>query len=166
MHLPLEELVKFIENYKFNDQRDNIFRQIKNKFARSLKLCIELGIGYLTMSRKANTLSGGEAQRLKIVAQISSEISGVVYVLDEPSSGLHACDIEKVLKAIKNLNSIGNKNTIVLVEHTKKIINASDYIFEVGPKAGEYGGRIIAEGSLESIINNPQSISGKYLSNN
>lgn len=165
MHLSLEELIKFIDSYKFNDQRDDIFRQIKNKFTRSLKLCIELGIGYLTMSRKANTLSGGEAQRLKIVAQISSEISGVVYVLDEPSSGLHACDIEKVLNAIKNLNNIGNKNTIVLVEHTKKIIKASDYIFEVGPKAGEYGGRIIAEGSLDSIINNPSSISGKYLSN-
>lgn len=165
MHLSLEELLNFLDNYSFNDQRDEIFKQIKGKFLRSLKLCIELGIGYLTMARKANTLSGGEAQRLKIVAQISSEISGVVYVLDEPSSGLHAFDIEKVLKAIQNLNNIGNKNTIVLVEHTKKIINASDYIFEVGPKAGEYGGEIIAEGDVESIINNPLSLSGKYLAN-
>lgn len=165
MHLSLEELLNFLDNYSFNDQRDEIFKQIKGKFLRSLKLCIDLGIGYLTMARKANTLSGGEAQRLKIVAQISSEISGVVYVLDEPSSGLHAFDIEKVLKAIQNLNNIGNKNTIVLVEHTKKIINASDYIFEVGPKAGEYGGEIIAEGNVESIIDNPLSLSGKYLAN-
>lgn len=165
MHLSLEELLNFIETYKFNDQRDAIFNQIKNKFSRNLKLCIELGIGYLTMARKANTLSGGEAQRLKIVAQISSEISGVVYVLDEPSSGLHTFDTGKVLNAIKNLNSIGNKNTVVLVEHTKKIINASDYIFEVGPKAGEFGGEIIAEGTLENIIDNPKSLSGGYLSN-
>lgn len=165
MHLSLEDLLEFIDNYKFSDQRDEIFRQIKNKFSRSLKLCVELGIGYLTMARKANTLSGGETQRLKIVAQISNEISGVVYVLDEPSSGLHTYDTEKVLNAIRNLNNIGNKNTIVLVEHTKKIINASDYIFEVGPKAGEFGGEIIASGNLESIINNPNSISGKYLSN-
>lgn len=164
-HMELEELLSFLETYHFNDKRDEILETIKPKFIRSLKLCLELGIGYLTMARSANTLSGGEAQRLKIVAQISSEISGIVYILDEPSSGLHASDVDNVLKAIKRLNSIGNKNTVVLVEHTKKLINASDYIFEIGPQAGIHGGNIIASGSLEDIINNENSLSGPYLSN-
>lgn len=164
MNLSIEDLYSFLSKYEFNDYRDNIWSQFKKKFLNSLKQCCDLGVGYLTLARKANTLSGGEAQRLKIVAQISSEISGVVYVLDEPTSGLHASDVSKVLTAIKKLNDVGNKNTVVLVEHTAALIKASDYIFEVGPGAGEAGGNIIAEGSVDEIISNESSISGDYLS--
>lgn len=164
MNLPLDELYDFLRTCEFNDFRDGVWNQFKNKFMMSLKQCIDLGVGYLTLSRCANTLSGGEAQRLKIVAQISSEISGVLYVLDEPTSGLHASDVSKVLTAIKKLNDVGNKNTVLLVEHTASIIKESDYIFEVGPGAGVLGGKIIAEGTLDDIINNENSITGAYLS--
>lgn len=164
MNLSMEELLEFFTGYSFGDDRDEIFSQIKGKFLRNLKLCVDLGVGYLSLGRKATTLSGGEIQRLKLVSQISSEISGIVYVLDEPSSGLHISDIDKVLLAIKNLNNIGNRNTVVLVEHTARIINASDYIFEIGPGAGEKGGRIISQGMVNEIWADPKSISGKYLS--
>lgn len=163
MNLCMDELAGFFENYSFYDQRDVMWGQIKNTFLKNLHQCIDLGIGYLALGRKATTLSGGELQRLKLAAQISSEISGVVYVLDEPSSGLHASDIGKVLEAIKKLNCTGNKNTIVLVEHTAKLIKASDYIFEVGPGAGEQGGEVIAHGTVKEICRNKASISGKYL---
>lgn len=164
MNLCIEDLTEFLENYTFNDQRDEIWGQMNSKFLKSLHQCIDLGVGYLSLARKATTLSGGELQRLKIVAQISSEISGVVYVLDEPSAGLHASDIDKVLAAVKRLNNVGNKNTIVLVEHTAKMINASDYIFEIGPGAGENGGEIVFQGTVDEICRDKASISGKYLS--
>lgn len=163
MNMCLEELADFFENFQFQDSRDVIWEQLKDTFLKNLHQCIDLGIGYLSLARNAATLSGGEMQRLKIATQISSEISGVVYVLDEPSSGLHASDVGKVLEAIKKLNDTGNKNTIVLVEHTAKLIKASDYIFEIGPGAGEQGGYIIAEGTVEEICRNEVSISGKYL---
>lgn len=163
MNMCIDDLAAYFENYHFYDQREDIWGQIKDKFLKSLYQCIDLGIGYLTLSRKATTLSGGELQRIKIVAQISSEMSGVVYVLDEPSSGLHASDIEKVLSAIQKLNQVGNRNTIVLVEHTAKMIKAADYIYEIGPGAGENGGEIVAQGTVEEICDNDKSISGEYL---
>lgn len=163
MNMCIDDLAAYFENYHFYDQREDIWEQIKDKFLKSLHQCIDLGIGYLTLSRKATTLSGGELQRIKIVAQISSEMSGVVYVLDEPSSGLHASDIEKVLSAIQKLNQVGNRNTIVLVEHTAKMIKAADYIYEIGPGAGENGGEIVAQGTVEEICDNDKSISGEYL---
>ena len=168
MNLPLDELYEFLNNYEFNDFRDNVWSQFKTKFLMNLKQCIDLGVGYLTLSRRANTLSGGEAQRLKIVAQISSEISGVLYVLDEPTSGLHASDVSKVLMAIKKLNSVGNKNTVLLVEHTASVIKESDYIFEVGPGAGKYGGMVV--GSVTPIeiskLNTPTGYALKHYFDN
>ncbi len=164
MDMCIVDLAGYFEHYQFHDGRDAVWEQIRNKFLRNLHQCIDLGIGYLSLARKVTTLSGGEMQRLKIVAQISSEISGVVYVLDEPSVGLHASDINKVLVAIQKLNQVGNKNTIVLVEHTAKIINASDYIFEIGPGAGECGGRLLAQGTVNEICADRNSLSGKYLS--
>lgn len=162
MNLCIEDLLNYFKQYKFNDNRDKAWAQIKKKFISCLELCMDLGVGYLSLSRKATTLSGGELQRLKIVAQISSEISGVVYVLDEPSAGLHSSDVDKVLSAIKNLNNVGNKNTIVLVEHTAKIIKACDYIFEIGPGAGESGGEIVSQGTFDEICADDKSLSGKY----
>ena len=164
MNMSIEELYDFFSNFEFADYKKRIVEQFKEPFLKSLKLCIDLGVGYLNLSRRATTLSGGELQRLKLVSQISSEISGVVYVLDEPSSGLHMSDIRKIIFAIKKLNSIGSSNTIVLVEHTAQIINASDYIFEIGPGAGANGGNIIFEGTVQEIWNSPSSLSGNYLS--
>lgn len=163
MNLSIEDLYDYFKDYTFNDYRNEVWNQIKKKFINCLSLCMDLGVGYLSLARKATTLSGGELQRLKIVAQISNEISGVVYVLDEPSSGLHSSDVDKVLKAIQNLNNVGNKNTIVLVEHNEKIIKNSDYIFEIGPGAGENGGQLISQGTFKEICENKNSLSGKYL---
>ena len=164
MALSIEELKNFVSDLSFLDYRKEIFEQIYTNLSQILDQCINLGIGYLSLDRPSTTLSGGELQRLHMVSQISSQISGVVYVLDEPSSGMHSNDISKLLEAIKQLNTIGNKNTIVMVEHTKSLINASDYIYEIGPAAGESGGQIVACGSPNSIWDNPDSISGKYLS--
>ncbi len=164
MALTIEELKNFVNELCFFDYRKDVFEQIYTNITKILDQCISLGIGYLSLNRPSTTLSGGELQRLHMVSQISSQISGVVYVLDEPSSGMHSNDINKLLDAIKQLNTIGNKNTIVMVEHTKSLINASDYVYEMGPSAGENGGQIVACGSPDFIWDNPNSISGKYLS--
>lgn len=164
MDFTIDNLMSFVRSLEFLDYRRDLFNRIFENLSKILQQCISLGVGYLSLNRPSTTLSGGELQRLHMISQISSQMSGVVYVLDEPSSGMHQSDINKLLKAIKQLNSIGNKNTIVMVEHTKSLINASDYIYEIGPGAGEKGGRIIASGSPASIWNNTNSISGKYLS--
>ena len=164
MNMSIKSLVVFLEKLAFQGEKKAAFNNIMLNLSRIFKGCSELGIDYLSLSRKANTLSGGEFQRLHLIAQISNQISGVVYVLDEPSSGMHISDIENLLRAIHTLNQTGNKNTIVMVEHTRMLINASDYIFELGPGAGINGGSIIAEGRPKDIWTNPASRSGKYLS--
>ena len=164
MSFSIDNLKSFISKCEYNDYRKELFSQISLSLNKILDQCIDLGVGYLSLNRSATSLSGGELQRLHMVSQISSQISGVVYVLDEPSSGMHANDIDKLLRAIKQLNRIGNKNTIVMVEHTKALINSSDYVYEIGPSAGQDGGQIIAFGSPKEICCNENSISGKYLS--
>lgn len=164
MHLSIEDLKQFLNQLVFEGEKEVIFSQIIPNLYRIIDSCLDLGIGYLSLDRKASSLSGGEFQRLHLVAQITSQISGVVYVLDEPSSGMHTADIQKLLAAIRNLNQTGNKNTIVMVEHTRSLINASDYVFELGPGAGNKGGQIVAQGTPEEIQKNPVSLSGKYLS--
>ena len=164
MQMSIQSMYDFLQNFLFDDFRREIFDQVAAKLKTILKNCIDLGVGYLSLDRKATTLSGGEMQRLRMVAQISSQISGVVYVLDEPSSGMHASDIARLFSAIQQLNTVGNKNTIVLVEHTRSLINSSDYIFEIGPGAGKAGGYVVAQGTPAEIIGNKKSISGDYLS--
>ena len=163
MKMSINSMYVFLKHFSLNDSRQEAYEQVTAKLKIILKNCIDLGVGYLSLDRKATTLSGGEMQRLRMVAQISSQISGVVYVLDEPSSGMHASDTTKLFKTIQQLNTVGNKNTVVMVEHTRSLINASDYIFEVGPGAGKNGGYIIAQGSPNDIMKNKNSISGKYL---
>lgn len=164
MHLSIEKLKQFLDQLAFEGEKKVLFAQIAPNLYRVIDRCLDLGIGYISLDRKVSTLSGGEFQRLHLVAQITSQISGVVYVLDEPSSGMHTADTEKLLAAIRNLNQTGNKNTIVMVEHTRSMINASDYVFELGPGAGSKGGQIVAQGTPEDIQKNPISLSGKYLS--
>lgn len=164
MHLSMDELKHFLDQLVLEGEKKAIFSQIAPNLYRIIDRCIGLGIGYLSLDRKASSLSGGEFQRLHLVSQITSQISGVVYVLDEPSSGMHAADLKKIMSAIRSLNQTGNKNTIVMVEHTRSLINASDYIFELGPGAGIEGGRITAQGTPKDIQTDPFSLSGKYLS--
>lgn len=162
--MSIVELKSFISNLNYIDHRRDLLEQILKSVISIFDLCIHLGVGYLSLDRKTTTLSGGELQRLHIVSQISSQMSGVVYVLDEPSSGMHPSDIKKLIDCIKQLNAIGNKNTIVMVEHTRALINASDYIYEIGPSSGDEGGYIVAQGTPIEIQNTPNSLSGKYLS--
>ena len=163
MRMSIHDMHNLLQRIIFHDFRSEIYNEIASKLKPILKNCIDLGVGYLTLGRKAPTLSGGEMQRLRMVAQISSQLSGVVYVLDEPSFGMHASDIARLFKAIQQLNSAGNKNTIVMVEHTRFLINASDYVFEIGPGAGTAGGYIVAQGTPPEIADNKNSISGDYL---
>ncbi len=164
MSLSIDKLKSFLTELHFSGEEKKLFDQITPNLFRIITGCQDLGIGYLSLNRKTSSLSGGEFQRLHLVSQITSQISGVVYVLDEPSSGMHASDIAKLLTAIRNLKETGNSNTIVMVEHTRLLINSSDYIFEMGPGAGTLGGQIIAQGTPDDLWNSSSSISGKYLS--
>jgi excinuclease ABC subunit A len=163
MSMSIFSLRETLSSLRFEDYRDEIYSQIKKKVVDTLQILINLGVGYLSLSRKVNTLSGGEMQRIRLGAQISSQISGVVYILDEPSIGMHHCDIYRLINTIKQLKDIGNKNTIVLVEHDLSIMKEADYIFEIGPGAGNLGGKIIAQGTPSEIVNNSKSLTAKYI---
>ncbi len=139
---------------------DLILKEINGR----LNFLISVGLDYLTLARSASTLSGGEAQRIRLASQIGSGLSGVLYVLDEPSIGLHPKDNIKLIDTLKSLRNMGN--SVIVVEHDKEMMLHSDYIVDFGPKAGREGGKIIAQGDVMEIINNPSSITGKYLSKN
>lgn len=120
-----------------------------------------VGLDYLTLSRTAGTLSGGEAQRIRLATQIGSGLVGVLYILDEPSIGLHQRDNDKLLEALKRLRDLGN--TLIVVEHDEDTMRAADYIVDIGPEAGEHGGTIVAQGTADDIMACPQSLTGQYL---
>jgi len=139
-----------------------IAEQIVNEVLNRSKFLINVGLDYLTLSRYAMTLSGGEAQRIRLATQIGSKLSGVLYVLDEPSIGLHQRDSEKLIGTLKNMRDLGN--TIIVVEHDEEMIRNADYLVDIGPGAGVHGGKVIATGSVQDIENCPESITGQYLS--
>jgi excinuclease ABC subunit A len=124
-------------------------------------LC-NVGLDYLTLSRAASTLSGGEAQRIRLATQIGSQLVGVLYILDEPSIGLHQRDNHRLIETLKKLRDLGN--TLIVVEHDEDTLRAADHIVDIGPGAGEHGGEIVAQGSIDDLIASPRSITGKYLS--
>jgi len=156
------EARKFINNLTLSEKDEMIARQIIKELDSRLGFLENVGLAYLTLSRSAGTLSGGEAQRIRLATQIGSSLVGVLYILDEPSIGLHQRDNEKLLTTLKNLRDIGN--TLVVVEHDEDTMRAADYIVDVGPGAGINGGHIVAAGTCEEIMNNPDSITGLYLS--
>ena len=136
--------------------------QIAPEICRRMRNLLDVGLNYLTLDRAAMSLSGGEAQRVRLAAQLGSELSGVIYILDEPSIGLHSRDNDKLISAIKRLRDLGN--TLIVVEHDQAIMEAADYIVDVGPGAGEYGGEIIAQGTLTELKKSKESTTGPYLS--
>ena len=139
-----------------------IAKSIVKEIASRLDFLIDVGLDYLTLTRKAGTLAGGESQRIRLASQIGSGLSGVLYVLDEPSIGLHQRDNSKLINTLKKLRELGN--TVIVVEHDDETMEESDYIFDFGPAAGEHGGQVIAHGTPEQIIKNTKSITGAYLS--
>ena len=156
------ELKLFIDKSKFKNKDKAIAEPILKEISVRLSFLINVGLEYLTLSRKAGTLSGGESQRIKLATQIGSRLVGVLYILDEPTIGLHQRDNERLIRTLKGLRDLGN--TVIVVEHDKETMLQSDYIVDIGPGAGENGGYIVAEGTPQKIIINKKSITGKYLS--
>jgi len=152
----------FFQNLELTPMKKEIAKQILQEIVNRLLFLENVGLSYLTLNRTANTLSGGEAQRIRLATQIGSKLSGVIYVLDEPSIGLHQNDNDKLIKTLISLRDIGN--TVIVVEHDTDTMMAADYILDIGPGAGKDGGRVIAAGTPEEIMNNPNSVTGKYLS--
>ncbi|MDO5026462.1 MAG: excinuclease ABC subunit UvrA [Tissierellia bacterium] len=155
---------EWIDSIKFNDGRALVASQILKEIKARLNFLIEVGLDYLTLSRSAGTLSGGESQRIRLATQIGAGLVGVVYVLDEPSIGLHQRDNEKLLHSLRNLTDLGN--TLIVVEHDEDTMRMADYIVDIGPGAGVNGGEIVAQGTYEEIIACKESITGQYLSGN
>ncbi len=153
----IEELYLTLDEFKLK-----IVKQVLDEIRARLKFLLDVGLGYLTLSRSASTLSGGEAQRIRLATQIGSGLSGVLYVLDEPSIGLHQKDNDMLISTLLKLRNLGN--TLIVVEHDEDTMNSADYIVDIGPKAGVLGGNIVAKGTLEDIKNSPQSLTGQYLS--
>ncbi len=155
------ELVPYFQNLKLNKSQANIAQSILKEINARLKFLLDVGLDYLTLSRSAETLSGGEAQRIRLATQIGSGLSGVLYILDEPSIGLHQRDNERLIGTMKHLRDLGN--TLIVVEHDEDTIRAADWVVDVGPYAGVHGGEIIGNGTFEDILKNKESITAKFL---
>ncbi|MBI6302321.1 excinuclease ABC subunit UvrA [Proteus mirabilis] len=154
--------MSFFQNLKLSSQRAKIAEKVLKEIGDRLKFLVNVGLNYLTLSRSAETLSGGEAQRIRLASQIGAGLVGVMYVLDEPSIGLHQRDNDRLLETLIHLRDLGN--TVIVVEHDEDAIRAADHIIDIGPGAGVHGGEIVAQGTLEDIVNNPNSLTGKFLS--
>jgi excinuclease ABC subunit A len=158
----IEAAQKFFEELKLTDREQVIAQAIMKEVRARLKFMTNVGLGYLSLDRISSTLSGGEQQRIRLATQIGSGLMGVLYVLDEPSIGLHQRDNEKLLEALISLRDIGN--TLIVVEHDEATMMRSDYLVDLGPGAGKHGGRIVAAGTPEEVMKNKNSLTGKYLS--
>ncbi len=160
--MSITALLRFIEELKIGKTESLIATPILKEIKARLNFLINVGLNYLTLSRSAHTLSGGEAQRIRLATQIGSGLTGVLYILDEPSIGLHQRDNEKLLATLKRLRDLGN--TLIVVEHDEDTMRCADYIVDIGPKAGVHGGEVVASGSVDDIIACERSITGDYLS--
>jgi excinuclease ABC subunit A len=161
-HTPLKETVHFFESLKLKGAKKTIAEKIIYEITSRLKFLVNVGLDYLSLSRSAETLSGGEAQRIRLASQIGSGLTGVMYVLDEPSIGLHQRDNDRLLETLKRLRDLGN--TVIVVEHDQDAILAADHVVDIGPGAGEHGGYIVAEGTPKMIAKHPKSLTGQYIS--
>ncbi|HHU84463.1 MAG TPA: excinuclease ABC subunit UvrA [Clostridiales bacterium] len=160
--ISIKDCIKYFENLKLTDREAFIADQIVKEIKSRLNFLQNVGLGYLTLSRSAGTLSGGESQRIRLATQIGSALCGVVYILDEPSIGLHQRDNSRLLETLKNLRDIGN--TVIVVEHDEETIVSADHIVDIGPEAGIHGGELVAQGSVADIKKCKRSITGQYLS--
>jgi len=159
---PIGDALKFFETLSLTGNRAQIAEKIVKEIADRLGFLVNVGLNYLSMDRSAETLSGGEAQRIRLASQIGSGLVGVMYVLDEPSIGLHQRDNDRLISTLTHLRDLGN--TVIVVEHDEDAMHHADYIVDIGPGAGVHGGEIVAQGSIEQIKSNPKSLTGKFLS--
>jgi excinuclease ABC subunit A len=160
--IPIDKLYSFFEKLKLTEYENEIASSILKEINKRLKFLNDVGLGYLTLDRMSSTLSGGETQRINLATSLGSALIGTLYVLDEPSIGLHPRDNGKLINILKSLRDIGN--TVLVVEHDSEMMEESDFIYDIGPKAGINGGEIVAFGTYSEIVKNPKSITGKYLS--
>ena len=160
--MPLKLALTFFESLELTGAKLAIADKIVKEIGNRLKFLTNVGLEYLSLSRSAETLSGGEAQRIRLASQIGSGLTGVMYVLDEPSIGLHQRDNDRLLETLKRLRDIGN--SVIVVEHDHDAILAADYVVDIGPGAGEHGGQIVAQGTPAEVLANPNSLTGEYLS--
>lgn len=160
----IEDALHFIQNIKLTDYEMNIARLVVKEINDRLTFLNNVGLGYLTLARRAGGLSGGEAQRIRLATQIGTRLTGVLYVLDEPSIGLHQRDNEKLIKSLQDIRDLGN--SVLVVEHDEDTMRASDFIVDIGPGAGVHGGKVICAGTPEEVMNCKDSITGQYLSGN
>ena len=158
----VREMVSFLETMELSERQKLIGEQVLKEIKARIGFLNDVGLDYLTLSRATGTLSGGVAQRIRLATQIGSGLVGVAYILDEPSIGLHQRDNDKLIRTLKNLRDLGN--TLIVVEHDEDTMLAADYIVDIGPKAGEYGGEVVATGTAKQIMKNKKSITGAYLS--
>lgn len=160
--LSVKDAQKFFDSLQLDERKTMISKQILKEIKARLDFLVDVGLDYLTLSRNAGTLSGGESQRIRLATQIGSSLVGVLYILDEPSIGLHQRDNEKLLKTLRHLTDIGN--TVIVVEHDEDTMFAADHIIDIGPGAGIHGGNIVAQGTMDEIMQVEESITGQYLS--
>mgnify|MGYP000934833484 FL=1 len=161
VELPIEELQIFFKELKLNDYEQEVAKRLLLEINNRLQFLTDVGLGYLTLNRKSNTLSGGESQRINLATSLGSSLVGSMYILDEPSIGLHPRDTERLISVLKSLRDLGN--TVIVVEHDEDIMKAADYIIDIGPEAGTHGGEVVATGTYEELLK-ANTLTGKYLS--
>ncbi len=162
VEMSINDAMTFFENLSLTGQKAQIAEKVMKEINDRLHFLVNVGLNYLNLSRSAETLSGGEAQRIRLASQIGAGLVGVMYVLDEPSIGLHQRDNERLLKTLTHLRDLGN--TVLVVEHDEDAIRTADHVIDIGPGAGVHGGTVVAEGTMQQIIDNPDSVTGQYLS--
>ncbi len=159
--MSISECASFFEQLRLSDHEKHIAGEVMKEIQRRLRFMAEVGLDYLTLDRESGSLSGGEVQRIRLAAQIGSGLVGVLYVLDEPTIGLHVRDNRRLMKMLKELRDIGN--TVVVVEHDEEMIRNADYIIDLGPGAGRHGGKVVSEGGIDVLLSNKESLTGRYL---
>jgi len=160
--MPMDQCLAFFQNIKLNGQEEKIARRLLLEIINRLKFLNDVGLSYLTLNRLSNTLSGGESQRINLATSLGSSLVGSVYVLDEPSIGLHPRDTQRLITVLKSLRDVGN--TVLVVEHEEEIMQAADHIIDIGPEAGTHGGELVFAGTFDEILLDKNSLTGKYLS--
>ncbi len=160
--LPVKDLYTWFEKLKLSEYDQQVAKRILTEIRNRIKTLLDVGLGYLTLNRLANSLSGGESQRIQLTRSLGSNLTNSLYILDEPSIGLHSRDTERLIKVLKELRDLGN--TVVVVEHDEMMMREADHIIDMGPLASHLGGEVVAEGDYDEIINNTESLTGKYLS--
>src|SRR5450755_1707960 len=159
--MPAGKLTEWFSNLIFSPFQQQVSKRILIEIHNRLKTLLDVGLGYLTLNRLANSLSGGESQRIQLTRSLGSNLTNSLYILDEPSIGLHARDTKRLIGVLKELRDLGN--TVIVVEHDEMMMREADYIIDMGPLASHQGGEVVAAGNYEAIIKNENSLTGKYL---